>query len=149
MEFNFANQLDWFILRELIVAKLDFPRRKHWKSKLKSLLCYNQQKLNKKIWKQCFPGINFRESTMVNFSQEFTFTNLEVIREIREIFWTRNFLTLRSERFLKNINSSTKIYRISRLNKQYRKFSSDLQILCLPLIWNLIFSCSGFSHTKR
>ena len=51
--------------------------------------------MTKKIWKPCLLGSNFRESAKIIFSRPFNFANWGVIREIREIFWTRKFLTLK------------------------------------------------------
>ena len=36
MEFNFANQQDYFISWEIIFAKLHIPQQKYWKNTLKS-----------------------------------------------------------------------------------------------------------------
>ena len=51
--------------------------------------------MTQKICKLCLVGINFRESAKRIFLRPFNFANSGVIREIREIFWTRNFLTLK------------------------------------------------------
>ena len=104
MEFNFANPQDLFISRGLIFARLDFPRQKHWWNKLKSLFLYSyKQKMTKNIWKLCLVGINFRESVKRFFLRPFNFANWGVICEIREIFWTRESLTLKysNENFTK------------------------------------------------
>ena len=61
--------------------------------------------MTKKILKLWFVGINFRESVKIFFSRPFNFANWGVIREIREIFWTRNFLTLKYISILSSFSS--------------------------------------------
>ena len=75
---------------------MDFPKQKRWYNKLKSLFfMFFKLKVTKKIWKLCSLGINFREWAKSIFSRELKFANFGVIREIREIFWTQKFLTLK------------------------------------------------------
>ena len=82
MEFNFANQEDLFISRELIFAKFDFSLQKYWQNKLKNQFFKLPRKFENCIsWELIFAN----QANQV-FSRPFNFANLGVIRENREIF---------------------------------------------------------------
>ena len=99
--------------------------------------------MTKKIWKPCLLGNNFcKLLAKTFFSRPFNFVKWGVIRKIREIFWTRKFLTL------KYSNPRSWAYKVSKTN--WKTFSHQIEtinnniILMKPYPFNPIQTFTHF-----